>query len=287
MTTFAMPPGACDCHNHVVGTEADYPMDPNRVYTAGPASVDALMVHRAELGISRTVLVQASFYGTDNRCMLDGLARLGTSGRAVAVLSPDVADVELDRLHGLGVRGVRVNLETSGTRDPQLAADQIGPLSRKLARLGWHIQIYAGLSVVAALASQLATLPVKVVIDHFGRAHAAAGPDQPGFGHLLDLVRSGNVYVKLSGARHVSSRPDRSDVAPLARALIAAGPERLIWGSDWPHTTRRADGSRTEIAPFEAADDVAQLAQLRSWCESAEEWRRILSENPARLYDFA
>ncbi|GAA4325189.1 amidohydrolase family protein [Pigmentiphaga soli] len=287
MTRFPMPQGACDCHNHVVGTQADYPMDPHRVYTAGPASVDALMAHRAQLGIARTVLVQASFYGTDNRCMLDGLARLGASGRGVAVLDPDVADAELDRLHGLGVRGVRVNLETSGTRDPKQAADQILPLSRKLARLGWHIQLYAGLSVIAALAPQLATLPVQVVIDHFGRAKAAEGPDQPGFGQLLDLVRGGNAYVKLSGARHASSRPDRSDVAPLARALIAAEPERLVWGTDWPHTARRADGSRTEIAPFEPTDDAAQLALLQSWCESEEEWRRILSDNPARLYGFA
>ncbi|MEP9379147.1 amidohydrolase family protein [Aquabacter sp. CN5-332] len=286
MTAFAMPSGACDCHNHVVGAQADYPMDPDRVYTAGIASVDDLLAHRRLLGISRTVLIQASFYGTDNTCMLDGLVRLGDSGRGVAVLKPDVPDAELDRLHGLGVRGVRVNLETSRNRDPKVAADLIGPLSERLARLGWHIQVYAGLSVIAALAPQLAKLPVKVVIDHFGRASAAAGLDQPGLPELLDLVRGGNVYVKLSGARHVSSREDRSDVAPLARALIAAGRDRMVWGTDWPHTTRRADGSRTEIAPYEKIDDVAQLDLLRGWCGSEEEWRLILAENPARLYAF-
>jgi len=281
-----MPAGACDCHNHIVGTQDAYPMDPNRVYTAGPAPGSALLAERKRLGLSRNVLIQASFYGTDNRCMLDALGEMGESARGVAVVAPSITSDELLAMDARGVRGVRLNLETSGNRDPKAASDALAALATKLAPLGWHIQLYAMLSVIDQIADQIAALPVPVVIDHFGRAVAALGVTQPGFSSLIDLVRTRKVYVKLSGSRHISKVPGDTDVAPLAHALIEAGSDRLVWGSDWPHTSRRPDGSRTEIAPYAAVDDAAQLELVRSWCPNETVWRNIMADTPARLYGF-
>ena len=282
----ALPAGACDCHNHIVGTQDAYPMDPNRVYTAGPAPVSALLAQRARLGLTRNVLIQASFYGTDNRCMLDALSELGDSARGVAVVAPQISDDDLRALDARGVKGIRINLETAKNRDPKAAEAALSAMAARLAPLGWHIQLYAMLSVIDRLADQIARLPVPVVVDHFGRAVAALGVEQPGFATLLDLVRSGRIFVKLSGSRHISTAPGAADVAPLARALIDAGYDRLVWGSDWPHTTRRTDGSRTEIAPYEKIDDAAQLALLRSWCPDERTWNAVLVDTPARLYGF-
>jgi predicted TIM-barrel fold metal-dependent hydrolase len=281
-----IPAGACDCHNHIVGMQDSYPMDPNRVYTAGSAPVSELLAERKKLGISRNVLIQASFYGTDNRCMLDALAQLGDTARGVVVVRPDISEDELRAFDAQGVKGIRVNLETSGNRDPKAASQALAALGTKLAPLGWHIQLYAMLSVIDQIAEQIAALPVPVVIDHFGRAVAALGAGQPGFSTLLDLVRARKIYVKLSGSRHISKAAGETDVAPLAHALIDAGFDRLLWGSDWPHTSRRADGSRTEVAPFANVDDVAQLALLRSWCRDEKVWKSILSTTPEGLYRF-
>lgn len=260
-------------------------MDPNRVYTAGVASVAQLRDQRKLLGLSRNVLIQASFYGTDNTCMLDALTELGDSARGVAMLPPDVDDAELRRLDQRGVKAIRINLETGLNRDPKAAAEALRAMAARVAPLDWHIQLYAALAVIAEIADTIAALPVPVVIDHFGRAVAALGPQQPGFPVLIDLVRAGNTYVKLSGYRHISKLPDLSDMAPLAHALIEAGPDRLVWGTDWPHTTRRPDGDRLAIAPYQKIDDMQQLRLLRSWCD-ADTWTQILARTPARLYRF-
>jgi predicted TIM-barrel fold metal-dependent hydrolase len=260
-------------------------MDPNRVYTADVASVAQLLDQRGALGLSRNVLIQASFYGTDNSCMLDALSELGDSARGVAMVSPTISDEELWRLDACNVTAVRINLETGLNRDPIAAVEALETMAVRLASLNWHIQPYAALAVIAQIADRIAALPVPVVIDHFGRAAAALGPLQPGFAALLDLVRSRKSYVKLSGYRHISKLPDLSDMAPLAHALIEAGPDRLVWGTDWPHTGRRPDGDCFAIAPYQKVDDAQQLALLRSWCDDAT-WKRILVETPARLYRF-
>jgi predicted TIM-barrel fold metal-dependent hydrolase len=281
-----MPLSACDCHVHIVGPAAKYPMDPNRSYTAGEASTAELRALRKRLGIARNVLVQISFYGTDNRCMLDALAELGDSARGIAVVAPDISDAGLLRLGQAGVRGIRLNLETSQTRDPALASAQLEAFAKRLAPLGWHIQIYAALPVLAQLTGQIAGLPVPVVIDHFGSPVAAKGIEQPGFPALLDLVRSRKVFVKLSGCYRISQAPDYADVAPFARALIEAGPDRLVWASDWPHSGRSKSGSRTEIAPYQPIDDEKVLGLLKQWCPDPAIRKLILSETPAQLYKF-
>ena len=281
-----MPQHACDCHVHIVGPASKYPMDPNRTYTAGEASTAELTALRKRLGISRNVLVQISFYGTDNSCMIDALGELGNSARGIAVVAPDVSDSELRRLDAAGVRGIRLNLETSLTRDPAFASAQLETFAKRLAPLGWHIQIYAALPVLAQLAEQIAGMPVPVVIDHFGVPQAAKGVTQPGFSALLDLVRSRKAFVKLSGCYRISQAPDYADVAPFARALIEAGPDRLVWASDWPHSGRPKSGSRTEIAPYQQIDDEKVLGLLMQWCPDPAIRKLILVDTPAQLYKF-
>ncbi len=281
-----MPKDACDCHVHIVASASKYPMDPNRAYSAGEASTADLLALRKRLGTARNVLVQISFYGTDNRCMLDALAELGDTARGIAVLDPDVSDSELQRLDRAGVRGIRLNLESSLNRDPAAASAQLEAFAKRLAPLGWHIQIYAALPVIARLADQIAALPVPVVIDHFGSPAAAKGVGQPGFAAVLDLVRSRKAFVKLSGCYRISQAPDYADVTPFARALIEAGPDRLVWASDWPHSGRPKSGSRTEIAPYQQIDDEKVLGLLVQWCPDRAIRTMILSATPAQLYKF-
>jgi predicted TIM-barrel fold metal-dependent hydrolase len=257
-----------------------------RTYTPPQSSVAELLALRRRLGLSRTVLIQPSFYGTDNRAMLGGLAELGDTARAIAVVPEDVSDAELTRLDSLGVRGIRLNIETGGNRDPQTVTHALDVFSRRIARLNWHIQIYTTLSVIARAAPQIADLPTPIVFDHFGGPDAALGPNQPGFGALLDLVKAGRTYVKLSAPYRISKLPDFADVAPIARALIAAGPERMVWATDWPHTDHAPNTASTDISPFRKVDDAAVLGLLAGWCPDAAVRRTILVDTPRRLYRF-
>ncbi|MGH7094221.1 MAG: ROK family protein, partial [Stellaceae bacterium] len=233
---FTVPRGACDCHVHVFGDPAQFPFAAVRGYTPPPASADELRkLHRA-LRISRVVIVQPSVYGTDNSCTLDGMRRLGARARGVAVIDAATSKTALDEMHRAGIRGVRVNLATAGESDPAQARRDLTEAVARVAPLGWHVQVYTELSVIAALQDELARLPVPVVIDHFGGATAAGGVAQPGFAALLTLVKAGHAYVKVSAAYRSSDKaPAYDDVAPLARALIAANSDRIVWGSDWPH----------------------------------------------------
>ena len=283
---FAMPPGACDCHVHVIGDPARYPMTAERVYTPPQASVDALLALQSALHLDRVVIVQPSIYGADNRCMMDAVRRLGTRARGIAVIDDDVTDRDLDAMQRVGVRGVRINLETTGQTDMPAARVQFWAAGARISGRDWHIQCYTRLSMIEALKDDLGALPVPVVLDHFGGAHAEGG--QPGFSALLNLVRAGTVYVKLSAVYRVSQQPGYADVAPLARALIEAGPERMLWGSDWPHTnSKRAPGQSVEtISPFTPIDDGAALNLLAQWAPDPALRRQILVDNPARLYGF-
>jgi predicted TIM-barrel fold metal-dependent hydrolase len=278
--------GACDCHVHIVGPVAHYPMSPQRGYTPPEASVADLKALRQRLGIARNVLIQPSFYGTDNSCMMDALAELGDSARGVAVVAPDIADAELVEFDKRGVRGVRINLESGENRDPHAAASALDAIAKRIRHLNWHVQIYAALPVIAAVADRIAALPVDVVIDHFGTAQARDGIGQPGFAALLDLVRAGRAYVKLSAPYRISQQPGYADVAPIARALIEAAPERMLWASDWPHTDRTPGKAAFDLHPFRSIDDVAVLGLFAQWCGDKSIERKILVETPARLYRF-
>ena len=286
---FEIPEGACDCHVHVFGTPSQFPFDERRGYTPPPAGVDELEALLRALRLSRVVIVQPSVYGTENSCTLDGMRRLGPDrARGVAVIGEATTDDELDAMHRDGIRGIRVNLETAGESDPDAARRLLAEAVARVAGRGWHVQVYTRLAVIAAVREEVARAQVPIVFDHFGGAQGAGAIGQPGFSALLDLVRAGDAYVKLSAAYRSSNQaPSYADVAPLARALIDANPERIVWGSDWPHPHAAVPGAeRDAVTPFYDIDDGLALNQLADWAPDAAIRRKILVDNPARLYDF-
>ena len=209
--------------------------------------------------------------------------------RAIAVIDDKTTDAQLDEMDRAGVRGIRINLETFGQTDPAAARQRFQSAVKRLGGRKWHIQVYTRLAVVEALQKDIAAAPLPVVIDHFGLAEAKLGTGQPGFGALVDLVRTGKAYVKISGAYRISSAgPDFADAAPLAKALIAANPQRIVWGTDWPHPTGGPlpGRSATDIAPLLQIDDGRLLNQLALWAPDAATRKTILVDNPERLYGF-
>lgn len=280
-----LPAGACDCHTHVF--EEGHFLDPARSYTPGVMTTAGLRAHLDRLGLQRIVLVQPSTYGTDNSGMERALAELGpATARGIAVIDGATEDAALRRLHAAGVRGVRLNLHTAGRADAGQARAMLVEAAARVAPLGWHVQIYTELPVIEALAEDIAALPCGVVVDHFGRAQGAGGTGQPGFAALVELLRQGVAHVKLSAAHRLSTAPDHADMAPIARALIAANPDRVVWASDFPHSGVRPGLAADAVHPFHAVDDARALARLADWAGDAAALRRILVENPARLYDF-
>jgi len=284
---FAVPAGACDCHVHIFGPPERYPLVPDRVYMPSQASVADLVGLQKALGLERVVIVQASPQGTDNRCLVDALHELAASGRAargVAVVEPGAP---LRELHDAGVRALRVNLQSTGSNDTSAARASLRAAAALAEPLGWHIQTYTNLLMVASLRDTIRTLPVPLVVDHFGLASAAKGPGQEGFSDLLELAAEGKIYVKLSAPYRITSRPDGSDGEVIARPLINANPERMLWGTDWPHTGAwpGVPRLRDRPEPFHPVDDGQQLNLLGKWATQAE-LRRILVDNPARLFGF-
>jgi predicted TIM-barrel fold metal-dependent hydrolase len=287
---FEVPPGACDSHVHVF--DPKFPLIERRVYTPPPATVEDLLELQRALRFERVVLVQPSVYGTDNSCHLDALRRLGARARGVMVIGKDTSQTELDDMAGIGVRGVRLNLETTtaGAFDASAAKAVLDNAVEKLRGRNWHIQIYTRLSILTALKDQLAQLPFPVVVDHFGRAAAGEGPQQPGFDTLLDLVKSGRAYVKISAAHRMEKTTDLyPEVTSIAQALVAANPDRVVWGTDWPHVNSaygRTHGAGVIAPPF-PIDNGLVLNQLAAkWVPDPAIRKKVLVDNPARLYGF-
>jgi predicted TIM-barrel fold metal-dependent hydrolase len=271
-----MPAGACDSHMHIF--DPRFAPSPHWQRTPPRAGVAAYRLLQQRLGTQRCVVVTPSTYGTDNACTLDALAQLGAAARGVAVVDAAADDAELDRLAALGVCGLRVNFvspQSWGSTTPQM----LERLAHKAARLGWHIQLLAEPEQIVAMQALLAGLPTPLVIDHLGRIDPAEGEASPAFAVLRRLLDAGRTWVKLSGVymRSREGAPCYGDVQPLGRAFVQAAPERMLWGSDWPHTTE-APGS---------VDDAGLLAVLRSWCPSDRVMDGILVANPARLYGFS
>jgi predicted TIM-barrel fold metal-dependent hydrolase len=286
---FEVPAGACDCHTHIFGDPRRFPLDPDRVYTPEPASVEEMRALHRALHMDRVVIVQPSIYGTDNACTLEAVRQLGARARAVAVIDEKVSAAALDGMHEAGARGIRINLATSGQTDPAAARHRLQTAREQLRGRPWHIQMYTNLPMVDAIRDEVVASAIPIVFDHFGGAQARLGTGQPGFGSLLGLVRSGKAYVKISGAyRSSNTAPDYADVAPLAKALIAANPQRILWGTDWPHpdSSRVAGRKATDIAPLLQIDDGRVLNQLAAWAPDAALRKTILVDNPARLYGY-
>jgi predicted TIM-barrel fold metal-dependent hydrolase len=283
--SFEVPRGACDCHTHVFGPAERFPFSSKRLYTPGDASIgDLEALHRA-LHIDRVVIVHPSPYGADNSCTIDAVRKLGKRARGVAVIDNSTSAQELKDMHVAGIRGVRVNLESHGENDPVVAGRQLLLAAERVAPLGWHVQTYTNLAILAALHDTILKLPTTLVVDHFGRPKAALGIAQPGFAELLALLRSGKIYVKISAPYRISQQPDYPDAAPIARAMIDANPDRIVWGTDWPHP----GGARRDpaaIEPFRPEDNGAALNRLAGWTNNSAELQKILVENPAHLYQF-
>ena len=268
------PPGATDCHFHIFGPQARYPFSPGRAYTPPQASMADYAVVTRTLGLERFVVVQPSVYGTDNRCTLDAVAAFGAArARAVAVVDDTFDAAALRALHAAGVRGVRFNA-VSGNGTP---LDQLATQAARIAPLGWHLQLYLDGAALPALAPVLAGLPVPVVIDHMGQVATAKGVAHPEFQALLRLLGGGRAWVKLCGYRSSAQGFPFADTLEQARALIAAAPERCLWGTDWPHPNFLGT----------MPDDGALFDLLGAWAPAEADRRRILVDNPAALYEFA
>lgn len=275
------PAGACDCHVHVY--DSRYPADPRARLLPPDASAQDYRVLQHRIGTSRVVLVTPSTYGTDNRTLLDGLAAfraMGVPARGVAVIDGSESEAALQTLHAAGVRGVRLNLSlgVSGS------AESLLPLARRIAPLGWHLQLLMAPDLLAAHADLLKRLPVPLVFDHFGRITPAQAGRHPAHALLLALLQDGRAWIKLSGGYIVSEQHSVEDPAldALAASYLRCAPERVVWGSDWPHATASAG-----VQPM--PDDARQVDRLAEWLQAAGgdvTLRRVLVDNPCALYGF-
>jgi 2-pyrone-4,6-dicarboxylate lactonase len=284
-----LPERATDCHKHVFGPYARFPLGAERAYTVAEAPLAGHEHLKMATGLERTVLVQASAYGNDNSAMLAALARLGPRGRAVAVVGADTPAPELERLHQAGVRGLRLNFQTMRGRYAGDAKDWLAKFEALAAPLGWHLQLFCDAGTLAGLEDALRKTAVPLVIDHMGLPDAAAGLEQPGFQTVLRLARSPTVWIKLAGADRITRTSGRlRDAIPYMRALVEAAPDRLVWGSDWPNIGFHAGGQirSDEILPYRELDAGELLDVLIEAVPDAGARRAILADNPQRLYFF-
>jgi predicted TIM-barrel fold metal-dependent hydrolase len=285
--SFDVPAGACDCHTHIHGDPAAFPFFAGRVYTPETALPEEMAALHRALHMQRVVIVTPSVYGTDNSATLYGMAARGADARGVAVIDEKTPESALDAMHQAGVRGIRLNLATGGSNDPSAGRKRFEAAVERVRKRNWHVQMYTNLAVISSIKDLVAASPLPAVFDHFGGARAELGTGQPGFADLLELVRSGKAYVKISGAYRASKlAPDYPDAEPLARALIAANADRIVWGTDWPHPNSSSGNPATQVTPLLQIDDARLLNQLPVWAPDAAIRKKILVDNPARLYGF-
>jgi len=286
---FEIPAEACDCHTHIHGDPEKFPFFAGRSYTPEQALPDEMAALHKSLRMRRVVIVTPSVYGTDNSATLYGMKARGDDARGVVVIDDKTPESELDSFGRAGVRGIRLNLTRGGANDPEFGRQQFQTAVERVKGRNWHVQMYTNLGMISAIKDLVAESPVTVVFDHFGGARAELGPQQPGFVDLLDLVRSGKAYVKIS-APYRSSKlaPDFADVIPLARTLIDANADRTLWGTDWPHpnSTTPAGKMITDITPLLQIDDGLILNQLPKCAPDPAIRTKILVDNPKRLYGF-
>jgi predicted TIM-barrel fold metal-dependent hydrolase len=272
--TTKIPPDATDCHNHIY--DSRYPVDPQAALRPPDATVADYRLLQKRIGTTRSVIVQPSTYGVDNRLLLEALRQFGlATARGVAVVNTNVTDAELKQMHAAGVRGIRFNLAQGGGT----VLDRVDPLSKRAAALGWHIQVNASADQIAAAKDLWNRLPCQIVYDHLGHVPEPVGISHPVFGIIRDLLQRGKAWVKLSGF-YIDSKvgpPTYADSVAVAKAYVKEAPERLVWGSDWPHPTEKEN---------EKPDD-AILLDLMAECVPNESMRnRIFCHNAAKLYGF-
>ena len=267
-----LPANACDCHIHIYDQRV--PAVPGARLQPPDASLADYRAIQARMGTRRAVVVTPSTYGTDNRLLLDTLRAAGPQARGVAVLGTEASEAELQTLHEAGVRGVRFNLSFL----VGVSADMMVPLSKRLAERGWHLQVNGTAALLQAHEAALSQLACPLVIDHMGQLPQPAGLQHPAWRLYQRWLDGGHTWFKLSGAYITAQRADLSDVGTVAQALLRQAPERLVWGSDWPHPTKKADAK---------PDDAAYFNLIAQWAPDATLRHRILVDNPAVLYGFA
>jgi len=271
---FAPPAGAVDAHCHVFGPEAKFPYAPERKYTPCDAPKEKLFALRDFLGFSRNVIVQATCHGSDNRALVDALENSGGKARGVAVVNLKVADAELQALDRAGVRGIRFNflprLVDATPKDAFLG------LAERVKPLGWHTVVYFEMPMLEQMTPFLEALPTTIVLDHMSVPDAKKGAGDAAFQRYLDLVaKQPKIWVKVTCPERISAKgPPYDDVVPFARALVERIPERVLWGTDWPHpnmtTHMPDDGALVDMIPRFAPDPARRQA--------------LLVDNPMRLY---
>ena len=273
-----LPPLACDAHAHVCGPASRYAYSPARIYTP-PDALPAQYRHMLDtLGVERAVLVQPSVYATDSAPLLDALAADPVRQRGVAVVDPDISNAELERMHALGVRGARCNIVDVKEGKGRLPLELLAALAAKIRPLGWHLEFLMHVDEFPDLDALLDDFPVDIVFGHLGYMRSDKGLDAAGFQALLRLLRSGRAWVKLTGPYRISTGAlPYADVPPFAHALVDAAPERIVWGTDWPHVTVKG-----------AMPNDGDLCNLLSdWVPDEAARYKVLVVNPAKLYDFA
>jgi predicted TIM-barrel fold metal-dependent hydrolase len=274
-TAFTPPPGACDAHCHIFGPADRFPYAPDRTYTPPDAGFERLEWFQERLGLSRAVFVQASCHGTDNSAMVDALVRGRGRYAGVAMVDDSFTDADLGALHDAGVRAARFNFVAHLGGAPDM--DRFWRVVGRVAPLGWHIVLHFDAVDLPAYAGVLDRLPVPYLIDHIARVDAAAGLDQEPFARLCELLADERAWVKVSGAERISAEgpPRYADAVPFARRVMDVAPDRVLWGTDWPHPNVRRmpdDGDLVDLLAAFAPDERTR--------------HRILVDNPARLYDF-
>ncbi len=269
------PPGATDAHCHVFGPADRFPFSPDRSYTPPDSGIDDFEVLQERLGLSRAVFVQASCHGTDNAAMVDALERGRGRYAGVAMIDESFTDADIARLHEAGVRGTRFNFVEHLGGAPEL--DVFWRLVDRVQPFDWHIVLHFDAKDLPANAELLDRMPCPYVIDHMARVPTEYGIDQAPFQALLELMRDERCWVKISGAERLTADgpPPYGDVVPYARALVAAAPDRVLWGTDWPHPNVRHmpdDGDLVDLLVDLIPDEVTR--------------HRVLVSNPETLYDF-
>ncbi len=272
---YVPPPGACDAHCHVFGPPEKFPYADVRPYTPGePAPRERLAQLHTHLGLSRAIIVQATPHGTDNRAMLDAIARSNGAYRGVALLAEDITDAELEQLHANGVRAARFNFvrHLGGAPDPACFQRMVA----RTREIGWHIELHFDAQDLAEYRDMLNRLPVRFIIDHMGRVKSDGGLTQAPLRNLLELLKNERACVKISGGERVSASGRRPfhDAVPIARAIIEAAPDQVIWGTDWPHPN----------VPDDMPDEGELVDMFALYCDDDSLRRRILVDNPTRIY---
>jgi 2-pyrone-4,6-dicarboxylate lactonase len=266
------PAGAWDCHAHVFGPWSRFPLPPDPAYSPNEATFGDYRAMHARLGIAHGVLVQAAFYGKDHAALLYALEQSDGAYRGIATITPNFTDEQLQDMHAKGVRGARFNVvpHLPGSADPGFIAAVV----ERIRPLGWHVLVHGQLDSVLDLLPRATDLGVPVVIDHMARVVAANGIDYPAFHALETFVQLPNVWIKLSGADRIGNGLDYGNAAVVARRLLSLAPERALWGADWPHPN---------IA-YPRPDEAQLLGLFRSVCDDDNLFRRVLVDNPQRLY---